>query len=172
MLNKIVLVGHIWLPHFPFSLARGRSQAYRRCSRAGNSVLDDHRGHCHQVRAPFSSKPSQNQLCQALCQPQWDTALPGQAAVPEHTRVSKLSCLTHHQTWSNTCRKERTEKSTLQNNTSSILHQLTPAMKQLSSSLHLHFLLAPGQQHSLLPGGASAAAPGPQRTPKFGQDRA
>lgn len=58
MLNKTVLEGHIWFSHFHFSLTRDRSQACRAPKGAGNSVVDDHTSHCHQVRAPFSSPPT------------------------------------------------------------------------------------------------------------------
>lgn len=55
-----MLAGHIWFPHFHFSLTRDRSQARRTPNGAGNSVVDDHTGHCRQVRAPFSSPPTPN----------------------------------------------------------------------------------------------------------------
>lgn len=173
MLNKIVLAGHIWLPHFHFSLSTGRSQARRALNGAGNSVVEDHTGHCHQVRAAFSSLPTP---CQALCQPRWHSSFaslpkpqPGQGVAPEHrvhAKVSKLSCLTHHQTCPT--RAERREQGHKLSKTPAPSYTSSPLPQNNSSALLSFFSFS--TRAAALPAqpginrGAKPAVPELQRT--------
>lgn len=110
--------GHICFPHFHFSLLKGESQAVgapagvgrsSAVGYSGSSQPDDHTGHCHQARAPFSST-SPPQAFPQLPVPGSASATAGQLALLTcqnisrdrvpclgerfYAKVSKLSCLT------------------------------------------------------------------------------
>lgn len=146
--------------------------------------MDDHTGHCHQLRAPFSSPPTPStpratcarlcvshsgtvcQLAKTLARTECRARKPcpcqGKQAEPPHSSPDMVQQV----------QKGENRKINSPKQDQLHLHQLTPAMKQSSS--HLHFLLAPRQQRSLLCQGLMEGTMlllAPENT-QFGQDRA
>lgn len=178
----IVLVGHIWLPHFPFSLTRAPNGN-------GNSVLDDLTGHCHQVTAPFSSPPTPStprtaraRLCvshsgtQLVCQPAKTLSRPGCRAGARRSCQGKQAELPysppdvvqHVQKGGN--RKISSPKQHQLHLTSAHpCHETTYQLFEPSFSFGTGPATLPAQPGTTR--GASAAIPGPQRTPNLDKTR-